>query len=125
MSTCISGAGEYSEHEAGDWCSRCGAFNEAAVVAQRDALVQEAERLRAANQPEPEFEFDLHLTSADRDGYYVTRWDRARSITVRAADVKEAAAKAAKALGDPRSTGTWAARAYWVYKCDAVREVTR
>jgi hypothetical protein len=38
MSTCISSAGEYSEHEPGDWCPRCGAFNEAAIVAERDRL---------------------------------------------------------------------------------------
>lgn len=71
----------------------------------------------------PQFEFDLRLASADAEGYYYTRWDRSKSITVVASNVKEAASKAAAALGDPRSTGTWAARAYWVYKCDAVREV--
>lgn len=70
-----------------------------------------------------EFEFDLRLTSADPEGYYFTRWDRAKKITVRAANVKKAAAKAAEALGDPKSTGTWAPNPYWVYKCDAVREV--
>jgi len=69
------------------------------------------------------FEFDLRLTSADPEGYYYTRWDRAKRITIRASDVKKAAAKAAKVLGDPKSTGTWASNPYWVYKCDAVREV--
>lgn len=38
MSTCISREGEYSDHETGDWCPRCGAFNEAAIVAERDNL---------------------------------------------------------------------------------------
>jgi hypothetical protein len=70
-----------------------------------------------------EFEYDLRLTTADPEGYYFTRWDRATKITVRAATEKAAAAKAAEALGDPKSTGTWAHRPYWVYKCDAVREV--
>lgn len=46
MSTCISSHGEYSDHEAGDWCPRCGAFNESAIVAERDALRDEVERLR-------------------------------------------------------------------------------
>lgn len=72
-----------------------------------------------------EFEFDLRLAAADPEGYYYTRWDRAKSITVRAENVKVAASKAAKVLGDAKQTGTWASRPYWVYKCDAVREVTR
>ena len=38
MSTCISRHGEYSKHEPGDWCPRCGAFNEEAIVAERDQL---------------------------------------------------------------------------------------
>lgn len=72
----------------------------------------------------PVFEYDLRLTSADPEGYYYTRWDRAQKITVQGATVKEAAKKAADALGDPKSTGTWASNPYWVYKCDAVREVS-
>lgn len=28
MSTCISSHGEYSEHDPGDWCPLCGAFND-------------------------------------------------------------------------------------------------
>ena len=38
MSTCISKHGEFSAHEPGDWCPRCAAFNEEAIVAERDAL---------------------------------------------------------------------------------------
>ncbi len=38
MSTCISKHGEFSEHEPGDWCPRCWAFNEEAIVAERDEL---------------------------------------------------------------------------------------
>lgn len=38
MSTCISREGEFSDHEPGDWCPRCGAFNEAGIVAERDRL---------------------------------------------------------------------------------------
>ena len=72
-----------------------------------------------------EFEFDLRLTTADSDGYYFTRWDRAQKITVTAPTEKEAAAKAAEVLGDPKRTETWASRPYWVYKCDAIREVVR
>ena len=72
----------------------------------------------------PEFEYDLRLASADPEGYYYTSWDRAKKITVRAATTKEAASKAAAALGDPKSTGTWASNPYWVFKCDAVREVS-
>ena len=41
MSTCISSAGEYSAHEPGDWCPRCGEFNERAIVAERDRLRQQ------------------------------------------------------------------------------------
>ena len=50
MSTCISRAGEYSDHEAGDWCPRCGEFNEAAILAQRDALRAENASLRQGAQ---------------------------------------------------------------------------
>lgn len=71
------------------------------------------------------FEFDLRFTSADPEGYYYTRWDRAKKITVTAQNVGEAASKAAKILGDPRSTGTWASNPQWVYKCDAVREIAQ
>lgn len=81
-----------------------------------------AEEIRGALK---NFEFDLRLASADREGYYYTRWDRAIKITVTAQTEKEAARKAAKALGDPRRTGTWASDPYWVYRCDAVREVTQ
>ena len=71
-----------------------------------------------------EYEFDLRLAAADPEGYYITRWDRAKKITVRAENVRAAAKKAAVVLGDPKSTGAWASDPYWVYKCDAVREVT-
>lgn len=47
MSTCISRHGEYSDHEPGDWCPRCGAFNEDAIVAERDRLRAAVERVRA------------------------------------------------------------------------------
>lgn len=70
-----------------------------------------------------EFEFDLRLAAADPEGYCYTRWDRAKKITVRAANEKAAASKAAAVLGDPKSTGTWASSPVWVYECDAVREV--
>lgn len=49
MSTCISREGEYSDHEMGDWCPRCGVFNEEAIAAERDALraqLAEAEAVR-------------------------------------------------------------------------------
>lgn len=70
-----------------------------------------------------QYEFDLRLTSADPEGYYYTRWDRAKKTTVTAETKQEAASKAAKVLGSPKSTGTWASNPYWVYECDAVREV--
>ena len=47
MSTCISRAGEYSDHEPGDWCPRCGAFSEEAIVAERDCLREALEAVRA------------------------------------------------------------------------------
>ena len=46
MSTCISRHGEYSDHEPGDWCPRCGVFNEEAIVAERDRLTAENAELR-------------------------------------------------------------------------------
>ena len=63
------------------------------------------------------FEFDLLLTEADRQHYYITRWDRARKITVRGASEKEACARAVAVLGEPRPGR------YWVYRCDGIREV--
>lgn len=46
MSTCISRAGEYSDHEAGDWCPRCGTFNEEGIVTERNLLRQVVEGVR-------------------------------------------------------------------------------
>lgn len=46
MSTCISQHGEYSEHDPGDWCPLCGAFNEKAIVAERDALRAKLDKVR-------------------------------------------------------------------------------
>lgn len=46
MSTCISRAGEYSDHEPGDWCPQCGAFNEEAIVAERNQLRDVVEGVR-------------------------------------------------------------------------------
>lgn len=77
-----------------------------------------------SHPPAPIFEYDLRLTSYDPEGYYVTRWDRAKNITVRASTEREAFETAKKALGDPSSTGTWASRPRWTYRCDAMRQVT-
>lgn len=44
MSTCISREGEYSDHEPGDYCPRCGVFNEAAILAERDSLREKLTR---------------------------------------------------------------------------------
>lgn len=71
---------------------------------------------RRTTVAEPQFDFDLRLTLGDSEGYYVTRWDRAQSITVRASTKQEAINKAAKALGDaPRGK-------YWTAVCDGIRE---
>jgi hypothetical protein len=56
------------------------------------------------------FDFDLWLAQADRGGYYVTRWDQATPITVRAATKQEAINDAAAALGAPRQGRYWVAR---------------
>lgn len=62
------------------------------------------------------FEFDLRLAEADSEGYYITRWDRARKISAYGKTEKEAAAKAAKVLGAPRPGRCW------VFRCDGIRE---
>lgn len=71
-----------------------------------------------------EFEFDLRMAVACGEGYYVTRWDRAKSITVRAATEREAASKAARVLGPAKDAGLSSSiRPYWTWHCDAIREV--
>lgn len=71
-----------------------------------------------------EFDFEMRLAVACGEGYYVTRWDRAKSITVRAATEKEAAAKAAAALGPAGKAGLSSSiRPYWTWHTDAIREV--
>lgn len=49
MSTCISSHGEYGEHTPpdADWCEWCGAFNEEAIVAERDLLRAQVAAVRA------------------------------------------------------------------------------
>ena len=54
MSACISKHGEYSAHEPGDWCPRCGVFNEDAVFAEVDALrakLADATTVRTVGDP--------------------------------------------------------------------------
>lgn len=48
MSACISSQGEYSSHEPDPdhYCRLCGAFDEAAVLAERDAARAEVAALR-------------------------------------------------------------------------------
>lgn len=46
MSTCISQEGEFSDHEPGDHCPRCGTFNEEAVIAERDDLRRSYEAIK-------------------------------------------------------------------------------
>lgn len=48
MSACISREGEYSDHEPGFWCPRCGAFNEQSIVAENERLKAKIEEARAA-----------------------------------------------------------------------------
>lgn len=70
------------------------------------------------------FEFDLRMAVADGEGYYVTRWDRAKPITVRANTEKEAANKAAGVLGKPGDARMSSSiKPYWTWTCDAIREV--
>lgn len=57
-----------------------------------------------------EFDFDLLLAQADREGYYYTRWDLATPITVRATTKQKAINAAARALGQPRRNRHWVAR---------------
>lgn len=68
MSACISSHGEYSDHEAGDWCPRCGAFNESAIVAERDALREKVQRLGSEVPTVADHEVTLAV-----DGGYATR----------------------------------------------------
>lgn len=58
MSTCISREGEYSDHEPGDWCPRCGAFNEEAIVAERDALRAQLDGMTVEKATVPQFVTD-------------------------------------------------------------------
>ena len=63
------------------------------------------------------FEFDLRIAAADREGYYITRWDLAQKITVRAETKDEAFKKAWVVMGEAPPGR------YWTGKCDSIHEV--
>ena len=65
----------------------------------------------------PLFEFDMRVASADKEGYYYTRWDQAYPITLTAENKQEAVNKAVAAMGEPRSGR------YWTVVTDKIREV--
>ncbi len=52
----------------------------------------------------------MQLVEKDPSGYYITRWDRAIPVTVRAADRAEAFKKAWAVMGESPSGHTWTAR---------------
>ena len=62
------------------------------------------------------FDFHMRIVDRDVDPYYFTNWDRAKPIVCRGATEKEAAQKAAAAMGPARSGR------YWVYKVDRIVE---
>ncbi|MBF4549689.1 hypothetical protein [Pseudoclavibacter sp. VKM Ac-2888] len=67
----------------------------------------------------PVFEYEMRVASADREGYYITRWDQATPVTANAATKQDAVNKACAQMG-PARPGR-----YWTVKVDKVREVSR
>lgn len=71
------------------------------------------------------FDFDLLLAQADRTGYYITRWDQATPITIRAATKQQAINDAAAALGAPHRGRYWVARVKKVTAAEIADGVSR
>lgn len=67
--------------------------------------------------PAPTYRFKLRRASADRSGYYHTRWDKALPMTILATTHDEALSKAEALSGEPDSGR------YWTYLTDSVEEV--
>lgn len=62
-------------------------------------------------------QFHMRRAEADREGYYVTRWDRATPMTVLAPDQPAAVSKAT-AFSGPAKTGK-----YWTFIVDRIEEM--
>jgi len=61
--------------------------------------------------------FHMRRASADRSGYYHTRWDRAVPMVVTASNEQEAINKADALSGEPK-TGR-----YWTFLVDRIEEI--
>lgn len=55
------------------------------------------------------YDFDLRVAAADSDGYYVTRWDEATKLTVRATDRSEAFTECWRVMGKSPRGRYWTA----------------
>lgn len=58
----------------------------------------------------PLFRFNTQVAESDPTGYYMTRWDRALSVSVIAHNCDEAFAKVKTMMGDPAPHSSWAVR---------------
>lgn len=113
LNTCNFDAYQVGRPQVGRWLAseqeRYGDQFDRWLAAERASAVPAA----------PAFEYEMRVASADREGYYYTRWDRATPITATAGTKQEAVNKACAQMGDP------ARGRYWAVKVDKVREVTR
>lgn len=62
-------------------------------------------------------QFQMRRASADRTGYYHTRWDQAVPMVVIASNEKEAISKADALSGAPKSGR------YWTFIVDRIEEI--
>lgn len=62
-------------------------------------------------------QFHMRRASADRSGYYHTRWDQAVPMVIIASNEKEAINKADTLSGEPKSGR------YWTFLVDRIQEI--
>lgn len=58
----------------------------------------------------PLFRFNARVVESDPTGYYMTRWDRAQSVSVIAHNNDEAFKKVRSLMGDPTRHSAWAVK---------------
>jgi len=64
------------------------------------------------------FEFNMRVVESDPSGYYITRWDRAVSLSINADNKDEAIKKARAALGQ-------AERWPYIFHVDSINDVIK
>jgi hypothetical protein len=67
--------------------------------------------------PDVEHIFHMRVASADREGYYYTRWDQATPVTTRATTKQQAVNAACALMGEARRGR------YWTVMVDKVEPV--